>query len=190
VAAENAGDPAFTYAVQESWSAGGAALREGAIVLVPQAYVRGEVWALLASDPSRIVMPGVAVLRGPLVSPTELVSSGGLPIEQAAWQVLGCILSLVLLGGGYGGAVVLGRCGSMLDAIALAPSLGAVLVVVIGVGISLLGGDPAEVGGLLLLGLGATAGYLFAWRRRSKQGSRDRYLKGTASESSPRSLEV
>ncbi len=166
VAPENAQDPAFTYAVQQSWSAGGAALQEGAIILVPQAYVRGEVWDQLAARPSRIVMPGVAVLRGPRESPTELVPTGRLPKEQATWQVLGCILALVLLGGGYGGAVVLGRGGSVLDALALAPSLGAVVIVVVGVAVALLGADPAEVGGLLLLGLGAAAGYLLAWRRR------------------------
>ena len=115
-------------------------------------------------------MPGLAVLRGPLESPTELVGAGGLPEGQAIWQVLGCILALVLLGGGFGGAVVLERRGSVLDAVAIAPSLGAAVVVLVGVVVALLGWDPAGVGGLVLVGLAAAGGYLLAWRRRRGVG--------------------
>jgi hypothetical protein len=174
VAPENAGDPAFMYAVQQSWATGGGALREGAIILVPQAYVRPEAWDQLAGRPSQLAMPGLAVLRGPLVSPTELVPTGGVPKGQAIWQVLSCILALVLLGGGFGGAVVLERDGSVLDAIAIAPSLGAALVVLVGVVVALLGWNPAGVGGLLLVGLAAAGGYLLAWRRRSARLARTR----------------
>ena len=173
VAPENAGDPAFVYAVRQSWSTGGAALREDAIILVAQAYVPPEVWDQLVDRPSQIVIPGLAVLRGPLESPTELVATGGLPKGQALWQVLGCILALVLLGGGFGGAVVLERRGSVLDAIAIAPSLGAAVVVLVGVVVALLGWDPAGVGGLFLVGLAAAGGYLLAWRRR-RAGDRQR----------------
>ena len=48
VAPENAGDPAFVYAMRQSWSTGAAALREDAIILVAQAYVPPEVWDQLA----------------------------------------------------------------------------------------------------------------------------------------------
>lgn len=168
------GDQASTYAVRQSWSEGGAALREDAIVVAPQDYVRDEAWRRLAADPARIVMPGLAVLRGPRASPKVLAPDAGLPTDQAAWRVFACLLAVGLLGGGYGAAVVLGRKGSMLDALALAPGLGAVVAVLLGTVVAVIGADPSEIGGQLLLGVGGAVGYVLAWRRirERSQGKR------------------
>jgi hypothetical protein len=167
-------DPAISYAVEQSWSVGGAAIREGAVVVALEPYVRDQVWRRLAADRDRIVMPGVAVVRGPRTAATELVPRAELPGGQAAWQVLAGLLVLVIVGGGFGAAAVLEREGSVLDALGLAPAFGAVLAVLVGVGVAIIGGDPAGIGAVLLVGSGAAAGYLLAWRRmrRLRDGTR------------------
>ncbi len=165
VAPRRQGDEAFAYAVEQSWSAGGAALEEGAIILAPRAYVRGQAWRRIASDPSRVVSPELAVLRGPRQSPGDLVPTARVPIAQARWQIIACFLALAVMGGGFGTAVAWGHGGSVLDGIALAPAVGMVLVVTIGVTVALLGADPAGASGLIPAGLAVAAGYLVAWRR-------------------------
>lgn len=165
VAPRSQGDRAFAYAVEQSWSAGGAALREGAIILAPRAYMRGQAWRRIASDPSRVVSPELAVLRGPRQPPGDLVPTARVPLAQARWQIIGCLLALAVVGGGYGTVLAWGRGGSVLDGIALAPAVGMVVVVTIGVTVALLGADPAGASGLIPAGLAVAGGYLMAWRR-------------------------
>ena len=176
VAPRKQGDSAFAYAVEQSWSASGAALREGAIILVPRAYVRGQVWRQIASEPSRVVIPELAVLRGPRQPPGELVPTARVSIAQARWQIIACLLALALMGGGYGASVAWGRGGSVLDGMALAPALGMVLVVMIGVTVALVGADPAGASGLIPTGLVAAGGYLLAWRHRGRTAWRGRHV--------------
>ncbi len=165
VAPRRQGDRAFAYAVEQSWSAGGAALEEGAVILAPRAYVRGQAWRRIASDPSRLVSPELAVLRGPRQRPGDLVPTARVPVAQARWQIIACLLALVVMGGGYGAAVAWGRGGSVVEGIALAPAVGMVVVVTIGVTVALLSADPAGAAGLIPTGLAAAGGYLLAWRR-------------------------
>ncbi len=165
VAPRREGDRAFAYAVEQSWSAGGAALREGAIILAPRAYMRGQAWGLIASDPARVVIPELAVLRGPRLAPGELVPTAQVGIAQARWQIIACLVALAVMGAGYGAAVAWGRGGSLVDGIALAPALGMVVVAMIGVAVALVGADPAGASGLLPTGLAVAGGYLLAWRR-------------------------
>ncbi|MGI8615954.1 MAG: hypothetical protein ACR2L4_04105 [Actinomycetota bacterium] len=168
------GDRAFAYAVEQSWSAGGAALAEGAIILAPRAYVRGQAWRRIASDPSRVVIPELAVLRGPLQPPVDLVPTARVPLAQARWQIIACLLALAVMGGGYGAAVAWGRGGSVLDGIALAPALGMVVVVTIGVTVAVLGADPAGASGLTPTAMAVAGGYLLAWRQwRERRTSSD-----------------
>lgn len=165
VAPRMQGDRAFAYAVEQSWAAGGAALEEEAIILAPRAYMRGQAWRRIASDPGRVVIPELAVLRGPRQPPGDLVPTARVPIARARWQIIACLLALVVMGGGYGAAVAWGRGGSVVDGIALAPAVGMVVVVTIGVTVALLGVDPAAAAGLIPTGLAVVGGYLLAWRR-------------------------
>jgi hypothetical protein len=170
VAPDRATNEAFTYAVQQSWSAGGASMQEGAIVVVPQTYVRKPVWERIAAmRPSQVVMPGLAVLRGPHTTPKKLVPAATLPVARAARQAIACLLVVTLIGVGYGVVVAWARGGSVLDAVALAPSFGMVVVLLIGVAVGVPGLDPAGAPGLVLVGLGAAGGYVLAWRQRERR---------------------
>jgi hypothetical protein len=175
VTPDREGREAFTYAVEQSWAAGGASLRQGAIVVVPQAYVRAQLWNRIAS-PATVVMPGLAVLRGPRESPDRLVPAIRLPVAQATRQVLACLLAVAVLGGGFGVSIARGRGGTLIDGLALAPAFGVVLVVMVGVAVALIGADPAGVGGLLPVGLGAAGGYLLAWRQRRRTAWHGRHV--------------
>ena len=176
VAPELAGESAFEYAVEQSWSAGGAALEEGAIIVVPRSYVRAQLWRQVASDPSRVVTPEFAVLRGPRQSPDRLVPGVRVPVADARWQILACLAALVLIGGGYSASVVLRRGGSTVDALALAPTVGMVVVVMTGVLVALLGADPAGALGLVLVIVAAAAGYVLVIRLRRRTAWRGRHV--------------
>ena len=166
VAPGRVGRRAFEYAVDRSWSAGGAALQDDSIIVVPQAFVRPELWSQVTSDPSSVVMPGLAVLRGPLESPEELVPTARLPVGAAAvGKIIVALLALALLGAGYAVSVARNRGGTWLDGIALAPSVGSILVILTGVAVAAVGGDPGGLLGLLAVGLASGVGYLLAWRR-------------------------
>ncbi|HEX5938039.1 MAG TPA: hypothetical protein VFZ75_10175 [Actinomycetota bacterium] len=156
---------AFEYAVEQSWSAGGAALRDDAVVLVPRSHVSPQFWNQVTSDPSRVVMPSLAVLRGPLESPEGLVPMARLRVEEAVGRIIIALLALALLGAGYGLSIAGNRGGSWLDGIGLAPSVGAILVVLAGVAVAAIGSDPGGPFGLAVVGLGSGVGYLIAWRR-------------------------
>ena len=123
--------------------AAGPALRGGAIVVVPQAYSDPSAWAISSrSDPSRVVAPGLAVLRGPATVPNVPVAPAAVPSAEATLRALACLVVLGALGGGF--AVAGGRAldGALLDAAALAPAVGVVLVVLGGVAVAVSGGDP------------------------------------------------
>ena len=191
VARSREGRRTFEYAVEESWAAGGAAMRAEPIIVVPQAFVRHQMWNQVASDPSRVVLPGLAVLRGPLTSPQSEVPTVRLPVPRATWQLLVCLLALASIGGGYGLAIAWPRGGSVFDGIALAPTLGVVIVVLVGMAVAMAGADPAGPIGLVLVGLGAVGGYVLirghrrrtVWRGRhaapSDRRSRDRVPETT-----------
>jgi hypothetical protein len=168
--ASGADAEAIAYAVRQSWAAGGAALREGAVVLALKAYTSESVWDRLSADRDRIVLPKVAVVRGPRTPHEVLVPRADLPLARAAREVVTGLLALTLLGAGFGVAAARTRGGTVLDALALAPALGTVLAVLVGVGVATLGGDPAGLAGLLLLGSCAVGGYVIAWRRRPPAG--------------------
>ena len=185
VAPANAGDSAIAYAVEQSWSAGGAALEEGAIIVVPRAYVRGQMWQEIASQPSRVVIPELAVLRGPLQPPGALVPTATVPVAQARWQIIACLLVLAVMGGGYSASLVWGRGGSMLEGAALAPALGMVLVVMTGVTVAMLGADPAGASGLIPAALVTGAGYVLAWRRRRRTAWRGRHIASSREAPTP-----
>jgi hypothetical protein len=186
VAPGKEGRTAFEYAVEQSWSAGGDSLREGAIIVVPRAYVRARLWNQVASQPSRVVMPGLAVLRGPLESPDELVPPARLPVGQATKQIIASILALTVIGGGYGVSIARRRGGSVLDGLALAPSLGVVIIVLIGTAVALAGADPAGALGLTAAGVGAAGGYLLAWRHRRRTAWQGRHVAASARRSTDR----
>jgi hypothetical protein len=123
------------------------------------------MWNQVASDPSRVVLPGLAVLRGPLESPAELVPMARLRVGAAVGRIIVALLALALLGAGYGVSIARNRRGNWLDGMALAPSVGSILVVLAGVAVAAVGGDPGGPLGLVAVGVGSGVGYGLAWRR-------------------------
>lgn len=183
VAPGREGHRAFEYAVEQSWAAGGTAMQEGAIVVVAQAFVRPQAWNQVAADPSRVVTPGVAVLRGPLTAPDAEVPLVSLPVPRATTQLLACLLALTVIGAGYGTRIAWARGGSVLDGLALAPAIGIVLVVLIGGSLAMLGADPAGPLGLITVGLGAVGGSVVVWTRRRRTAWRGRHVAATGARS-------
>ena len=166
-------DEAIESAITNSWAqGGGAALRDGAVVVAARDYVGEPIWQRLSDDRSRIVMPGLAVIRGPLVSPAALVPEASVSIVSAGVRAILCVLALGALGGGYAIAVVNDRAGGLIDIAALAPAIGAVVVVITGTAVGLAGIDPSGTDGLLVLGASVAAGYVLAARSASASSTR------------------
>lgn len=169
----DADDEAIRSAIANSWAQGaGAALRDGALVVAARDYVGEPVWQRLSDDRSRIVTPGLAVMRGPLVSPVALVPAASVPIVSAGVRAILCVLVLAALGGGYATTVVKDRRGGLTDVVALAPAIGAVVVVLTGTTVGVVGIDPSGTDGLLVLGAASAAGYVLAARSVSASSTR------------------
>ncbi len=169
----DADDEAIRSAIANSWAHGaGAALRDGAIVVAARGYVGDQTWQRLSDDGSRLVAPGLAVIRGPLTSPEVLVPAASVPIASAGVRATLCVLALAAVGGGYAMTMVNERRGGPVDITALAPAVGAVVVVLIGTGVGLIGIDPSGADGLLVLGAASVAGYVLAARSASASSTR------------------
>lgn len=156
--------PETTYAAKESWRRGGPALAHGAIILVPQAYGAGSTWDTVTTEPARVVAPGLAVLRGPLTPPQVVPARIAIPRGSATVHALLCLMVLAALGAGFAFACARALDGSALDAAALAPAAGAVLLVLVGVGTALTGLDPRGVAGITVASVAALSGYALAWQ--------------------------
>ena len=154
---------------EQSWIEGGPALRtDGAVVVSLRGYNSRSGWKALSADHARVVAPGLVVIQGPETAPTVALAPPGIPSGEAMVRALACLLILAALGGGYAAAAARALNATMLDAVALAPAVGAVLVVLIGLAVALPGGDPRGPVGLTAVAGVAVAGYVLAVRARAR----------------------
>jgi hypothetical protein len=160
--------PIFAYTLARSWAAGGPALEEGAVVLAPRDYFGVAGWRSVTRDPSRIVAPGLAVLRGPHVVPARPVGPARIPRIEAAIKALEGLGILAVLGGGYSAAAIWQRRGALADVLALAPAFGVIAAILTGTIVALAGSDPSGVAGYSVAVLVAAAGYRLAWNRHGR----------------------
>jgi hypothetical protein len=161
----------FHYAVGKSWEHGGAAVRAGGIVVLPQAYSSADTWNAL--PPSTVVAPGLAVLRGPHVTPAVAIAPVEIPSGEATRRGLVCLALLVAFGGGFAGWAARTRGGSVVDALAMAPVVGASLLILVGTAVGVPGGNPAGVPARVACVAVAATGYLLVgltWRRTRAAG--------------------
>jgi hypothetical protein len=157
------GSGGLAFASEQSWTGAGSAIRNGAIVVAPRTF-NDRVWKLLSRDPTRIVAPGLAVLRGPATVPRVPIAPVAVPGDEFIVRALACFLILAALGGGYAGAGARALNATRLDAIALAPAFGVVLIVLTRLAVGLLAGNrPGAVGLAAAVGV-AVIGYALAWR--------------------------
>lgn len=161
---EHPEDRGIASAGEQSWIGGGPALRNGAMIVVPRVFNDRLVWKSLSGDPARFVAPGLAVLRGPETVPRVSVDPVAVPNGEFVARALACLLVLAAIGGGY--AVVSARAldATLLDAVAVAPAVGVVLVVLTGLVVGLLDGDPRGPVGIVSVAGVAVIGYVSAWR--------------------------
>ncbi len=156
--------PETAYAARESWRRAGPALAQGAIVIFPQAYGTTSAWDTAATDPSRVVAPGLAVIEGPRTPPGTAISR-----RNAIIRSLLCLTVLAALGGGFAVAGARAVGGSAIDAVALAPAAGAALMVLVGVSAGLSGLDPRGIVGIGAVSVAGVMGYANAWRGASRR---------------------
>jgi hypothetical protein len=154
----------LAYSGERSWTEGGPALRDGAIVVAPQVYNDPSVWKVISNDAARIVAPGLAVLRGPTTVPLVSITPASVPRGEAIMRALACLVLLAMLGGGFAAAGTRALEATPLDTVGLAPAAGVVLVVLAGISVSLTGSDPAGPVGVGVVAGVASAGYALAWR--------------------------
>jgi hypothetical protein len=154
----------FNAASAQTWPAVRSEIEADPIILVVRPWVRSSTWKRVA-DRAVPGDPDIAVLRGPVPSGVvRFPLKPDVSRSQAAVRISSALLLLGLLGGGWSARASTGR-GSGLDAIALAPAFGLCLVVLIGIAVALLGGDPGGPAGLSTVALAGAIGWVDAWRR-------------------------
>lgn len=176
----------FNAASARTWPAVRSVLDDDPIVLAVRQWVRAPTWRRVAD---RVVpdAPDVAVIRGPVPQgDVPLPQKLAVPRSQAAIRISAAFLLLGLLGGGWSAATRLRR-GSVIDVTGLSPAFGLCLVVLVGIAIALLGGDPGGPAGLAAVALAGSAGWILAWRRRHAPRSEVLPYESSASASSTRS---
>ena len=177
---------AFNVASAQTWPAVRSVLDDDPIILTVRPWVRGSTWRRVA-DRAVPSEPEVAVLRGPLpLGPVLLLQKPHMPRSEAAIRISSVLLLLVLLGGGWSAAASNGR-GSAMEVTGLAPAYGLCLVVLLGIGVALLGGDPGGPTGLVAVTVGGALGWIQTWRRWRSRGSREGSYERSASAPSTRS---
>ncbi len=180
------GTATFNSASARTWPTVRSLLDEDPIIIAVRQWVRAPSWRRVAD---RVVAgaPDVAVIRGP-------VPQGEVPLPQtlavsrteAAIRISAAVLLLGLLGGGWS-AATWPRRGSVVDVTCLAPSFGLCLVVLVGIAIALLGGDPGGPAGLAAVVLAGSSGWILAWRRNRAPRPGMLPYESSASASSTRS---
>jgi hypothetical protein len=167
-----AGSATAKLASEQSWVGGGPALRDGAIVAVSRVLGGHQLWTAIADVPDAVVTPDLAVLRGPRTTPAVMTDPVAVPSGTFVVRALACLLGLAALGGGYGVAAVRGARGTLLDASAIAPAIGTVVVVLTALVVGLGGGEPGGGVGIAAVAGVALSGYVLAWRVRAFTAAR------------------
>ncbi len=141
------GDRLFDLASDRTWPSVRDRLPEDPIVLVVRPWVTDTVWERVTRS-AALASPLVAVVRGPLPEralPT--ITATELTWGAAAWRIGLLVLVLGVAGGGWS-LLALRRRRSVVDVFGIAPALGVAVVVLVGLPVTLVGGDPGGAWGL------------------------------------------
>jgi hypothetical protein len=153
----------FDLASDRTWPSVRDRLPEDPIVLVVRPWVTASAWERVARS-ATLASPLVAVVRGPLPEralPTIMATE--LSRGAAAWRMGLLVLALGIAGGGWSLLAIRGR-GSAVDAIGVAPAVGVAVVVLVGLAVTLAGGDPGGAVGLGILAVVTAIGWGRAFR--------------------------
>ena len=162
------------------------ALRQGAVIVIPRAYVRSSSW-------------DQAIVRGAVPSGDDLLVVGGEPISPSAvpqhasisrlggWvAAMVSIVMLAAIGGGIGllvsggsgaAARAEGNATKLGDVAAAAPAYGVALCVLTGTGVAVAGGDPGGAASLALV-VGVA---LACWLAQGARSARSWSTRSTSS---------
>jgi hypothetical protein len=128
---------------------------------------------LVAADPSRLIAPGVYVLRGPVRTTAVPGRAPALGAVEAAAIGLWWLVVLSLVGWGFARAALPRERASALDVACLSPAVGAGVVVPVVLGVAAAGADPAGPVGLVVLAAVALLGAVVLRRTRGRaEGTR------------------
>jgi hypothetical protein len=153
----------FEIASDRTWPSVRDRLPEDPIVLVVRPWVTEAAWERVARS-ATLASPLVGVLRGPLPQRAlPAITATELSRGAAAWRMGLLVLVLGIAGGGWSLLTLRGR-GSMVEAFGVAPGLGVVVVVLVGMAVTLAGGDPGGAVGLGILAVVAAVGWGGAFR--------------------------
>jgi hypothetical protein len=153
---------------ERTWPDVSAAVRDGAVIVFPRAYIHARSWELVLSEGAELVDEDLAVSGGPSHPPEAVPAHASMSPIHAWASASVTILLLGLVGGGY--SYLASRDGrrTMADAAALAPAFGTVVIVLVGTTAALAEGDPGGAVGLLALLIMGGAGWVAAVRIRPR----------------------
>lgn len=153
---------------RQAWEQVRPALAQGAVVLVLDVYDRAAIAPLVAADPSRLIAPGVYVLRGPVDITAVPARAPGLGTMEAAAIGLWWLVVLSLVGWGFARAALPRERASALDVACLSPAVGAGVVVPVVLCVAAAGADPAGPIGVVVLAVAAVLGAVVLRRSRAR----------------------
>ncbi len=159
----------FEIASDRTWPSVRDRLPEDPIVLVVRPWVTEAAWERVARS-ATLASPLVAVVRGPLPQRAlPAITATELSRGAAAWRMGLLVLALGIAGGGWSLLTLRGR-GSMVEAFGVAPGLGVAVVVLVGMAVTLAGGDPGGAVGLGILAVVVAVGWGGAFRAARAAG--------------------
>jgi hypothetical protein len=158
---------AFNRVSKHLWADYGSQVADPAsIVLVPKEYVSPNIWDGLVATSQGLASPDLAVLRGPVPQSLRLATPPTLPVRTAWLSTILTVLALGLAGGGFAFRTTASRRATSLDAVALAPALGVVVLTLTGLAVAAVGLDPHGAAGVAATAIAALVGYAFAFGPR------------------------
>jgi hypothetical protein len=159
---------AYDQASRLAWEQVRPALARGAAVLVLDTFDHDALARLVAADPSRLIAPGVYVLRGPVRLTAVPGRAAPLSTPGAAAIGLWWLIVLSLVGWGFARVALPRERGSALDVLCLSPAVGAGIAVPVVLCLAAVGADPAGPGGVAALAGVALVGAALFWRSRTR----------------------
>jgi hypothetical protein len=163
----------FNQVSRDAWRHVEPALRQGAVVLIAQAFASRPYEAAMAQDPGRRVARGLYVVRGQARALATVPAEPASGLVPGALTAAGLFLLMGLLGWGPV-STALGPAGATaLDQALIAPAVGAAVAVIAGFLVAALGGNPWGPVGLVVVALLAVASVALGRVARVGQGKRE-----------------
>jgi hypothetical protein len=158
---------AFNRVSKHLWADYGSQVADPtSILLVPKDYVSPNIWDGLVATSRGLAAPDLAVLRGPVPQGLRLATPPTLPVRSAWLYTILTVLALGLAGGGFAFRTTASRGATSLDAVALAPALGVVVLTLTGLAVAAVGLEPHGAAGVAAATIAALLGYAFAFGPR------------------------